>query len=170
MEEKIISFILNPEFTGIIGFVRIVFLVFGFYCLAWIVFLLLRSSWLRHLILVDLAEFLTYKPFGKRKVLRQWEKIESKLESGREPEYKIAIIEADSFLDGVLERMGYQGEGIGEKIKKLSPDILPNIKDVEQAHQVRNNIVHDPDYRLNLEKAKKTLDTYETALRHLEVF
>lgn len=170
MKEGIISLMLHPEFEGTLQLIRIIFVIVSLYSLAWIIFLLLRSTWLKRLILEDWVEFFTYKPFGKRKFFKQWEKIIDRLETGREAEYKLAVIEADGFLDDILEKMGYKGETMGDRLKQLSSIILPNLDEVWEAHKIRNNIVHDPDYRLTLEQAKRTLEIYEKSLRDLEVF
>jgi len=46
---------------------------------------------------------------------------------------------------------------------------LPSLAEVQGAHEIRNNIVHDPDYRLNLDGAQKTISFYEKAFTDLDV-
>jgi len=71
-------------------------------------------------------------------------------------------------LDDILKRMGYSGETLGERLNKLTIASLPNLEEAKEAHKIRNNIVHDPDYRLSLDEAKKTIETYERALTDLQ--
>ena len=168
--EDIISFIVSPPATSWLSILRIVFLALSLFLLGWIIFCLFRSSWLRQLVLYDTAEFLTFRPFGVRKIERIWSRITGRLETGLESEYKLAVIEADSMLDDILKRMMYAGETLGERLGKLTSATLSNIDDIKESHQTRNNIVHDPDYKLSLDEAKKILATYEQAFRDLQAF
>jgi len=61
-----------------------------------------KSSWLRNRFLQDMTEFLTYRPYGVKKIVKIWSKIKGRLESGSESEYKLAVIEADSILNDIL--------------------------------------------------------------------
>ncbi len=65
--------------------------------------------------------------------------------------------------------MGFTGASIGERLEKIKKEQLPSFDEILEAHKTRNNIVHDPDYRLSLDQAKKTLDIHEKALTELEV-
>jgi uncharacterized protein YutE (UPF0331/DUF86 family) len=165
---QIISFILNPTFSGWLLFFKTLFIFFSLLFLGFIIFALFKTTWLKRLIIWDLQEFLTYRPFGVSKVERKWQKIKKRLETETESEAKLAIIEADSMLDGILDRMGFGGRTLGERLDKLTAVSLPNIEEVKQAHKIRNNIVHDPTYKLDLEEAKKVISAYEKALTDLQ--
>jgi hypothetical protein len=165
---QIISFILNPTFSGWLLFLKILFIFFSSLLLGFIIFALIKTTWLKRLIIWDLEEFLTYRHFGVSKVARKWERIKKRLEGGIESEAKLAIIEADSMLDGILERMGFGGKTLGERLDKLTTASLPNIEELREAHKIRNNIVHDPTYKLDLEEAKKVILAYEKALTDLQ--
>ncbi|MBM3250815.1 MAG: hypothetical protein FJZ07_01060 [Candidatus Nealsonbacteria bacterium] len=156
--------------SGIFLYLKIIFIIFFIFSFVGIIILLLKNSWLKRRILEDWTEFFTYNPFGVKKTFKQWQKVVKRLEVANEAECKLAVIESDSLLDDVLEKAGYSGETIGERLKQVDSAVLPNIENVWQAHKIRNNIVHDPDYRLTLEQAKKTVAIYEQALRDLEMF
>jgi hypothetical protein len=55
-------------------------------------------------------------------------------------------------------------------LQKVTAGTLPNVEEVWEAHKIRNNIVHDPDYRLSLDEAKRALEIYEKALTDLQAF
>jgi len=165
---EIIQFLLYPNFTGWLLSIKIVFLVFGTFFLGLIIFILIKSEWLKRLFLQDLKEFMTYRPYGMKKFVKEWEKIEKRLDTGLEAEAKLALIEADSLLNGVLKRMGYEGKSLGESLEKMTADTLSNLEEIRKVHKIRNNIIHDPTYRLNLEEAKRALTIYERALIDLE--
>jgi len=167
---KLISFITSPEIAEILSVSKIIFIILSLLFIIGIIFLLLKNSWLKFCFLEDFTEFFIYRPFGVKRTFKQWLKITKRLETDREADYKLALIEVDSLLDEILNKIGYKGESLGEKLKQLDHNALPNLEEVWQAHKVRNNIVHDPDYRLTLERAKKVMGIYEQALRDLEMF
>lgn len=101
---------------------------------------------------------------------KNWAKITARLKAELESEWKIAIIEADSILNDILMRMGFGGETLGERLDKLTAAFLSNLQQVREAHKVCNNIVHDPDYRVSLDEAKRVVGIYEQALRDLQAF
>ena len=166
----LIVFITSPKTEGIFLYLKIIFIIITLVFFGSIIFLLLKNSWLKRRLLEDLIEITTYRPFGVKKTFKQWAKISKRLEAGKEAEYKLAIIEVDSLLNDVLEKIGYKGETIGERLKQLDSTTLPNIEELWQAHKTRNNVVHDPDYHLTLDQAKKTIAIYEKTLRDLEMF
>lgn len=167
--EEIISFVLFPPDSVWLSAVKIVFAVFSLFLIAAIFFLLLKSSWLKARALFDIFEFFTYRPYGAKKATKQWLKISARLNTPLESEYKLAVIEADSMFDDTLKRMNYGGDSLLERLEKVPQDILPDVEKVRLAHKVRNNIVHDPDYRLGLEEAKSALLSYEKALIDLGI-
>lgn len=166
--ENLIQFITSPSFSGWFLILKIIFIIFALLLFAFIIFALIRTTWLKRILLWDLSEILTYRPHGARKIVKQWAKITARLETGMESEAKLAVIEADSMLDDTLKRMGYGGETLGDRLKKLTSATIPNIAEVEEAHKTRNNIVHDPDYRLSLDEARKIIAIYEKALTDLQ--
>lgn len=165
---SLISLIVAPPFAKWLFIPEILFLATALFFIVFIVFALIHTSWLKRLYLYDLQEFFRHRPFGARKVAKDWNKIKARLATGLEAEYKLAVLEADSVMDDVLKRMGFGGMSLGERLDKLTAVSLPNLDEVRLAHQTRNNIVHDPDYRLSLDEAKKTLAIFEKSLTDLQ--
>ena len=146
----------------IFGLVAVLFIVFS-------VFVLVRSAWVKFLFLFDYTEFFTFRPYGLRRVVKKWQKIQQRLETANEGEYKLAVIEIDGMLSDILLRMGFKGETLGDRLEIVTSAIIPNLQDLKQAHQVRNNVVHDPDYKLTLQEAQKTLEIYQVAFTNLDL-
>lgn len=167
---NVIFFIQFPHFGGLFWFLRFISIIISLIFFAFIITLLLKNTWLKRRFLENITEFFLYRPFGAKKTFKQWIKIIKRLETDSEAEYKLAIIEVDSLLNDILESIGYSGETIMEKLKQLNSTTLPNIEQIREAHKIRNNVVHDPDYHLTLDQAKKTLGIYEQAFRDLEMF
>ena len=82
----------------------------------------------------------------------------------------MAVIEAEELLNEALRRKGYEGETLADRLKKADSSILPNIEHVLEVHKIRNDIVHNPDYKLDLDQARRTIKVFEEAFRSLEKF
>jgi len=164
---NILDLIISPPFTGYLLTIKIFFISFSSLLFVSIIVLLLRTNFMQHLVWEDIFEVFTYRSVGARKILKQWMKTKGRLETGLESEYKLAVIESDSTLDEVLKKMGYAGDTIGERLEKINAAVLPSVEEVRNAHKIRNNIVHDPDFRLSLDEAKKVIVIYEKALSDL---
>lgn len=165
--EKIIQFLVAPPFfdNGWLMIIRSLFIGFSLLFLVFIIFVLLKTTWLKRLIIWDWKEFLTYRPFVLDKIGGKWRKINLRLENDLESEWKLAVIEADEMLDKILVRMGFKEGELEEKLGKLT--LLSNIDDIKKAHKIRNNIVHDPNYKLTLAEAREVISIYEKALEEL---
>lgn len=171
--EKILNFLLHPEnsppeILRIISILKIIFIIFGLFFLGFTIWGAIFTEYLWRLFIIDLKEFLTYKPYEIKKFTKKWEKIKKRLKSGIEADAKLAILEADSLLDQFLAIRKYQGKNLEEKLENLTEEILPSLPRLKQAIKVRNAIVEDPSYKLDREEAERTLEIYEQALKDLQ--
>jgi len=160
-----IYFISAPQLQDMLFPVKIVFIFCSIFFLFFVVYFMIKSSWLQHNFLEDMVDFFTWQSFGQREMNKQWERIKKRVESGVESDYKLAIIDADDYLAEVLDNRGYDSEDLKENIEKAGRLIAPILQDVLNAHETRNLIVYNPDYSLTIDGAKKILDTYEAAVK-----
>jgi deoxyribodipyrimidine photolyase-like uncharacterized protein len=165
---EIVSFLLYPEFTGWLLVLKYSFLFFGFFFFGYTIWALLKTSWLKRAILIDLKEFLTYKPFYAKKFSPKWRKIEKRLESKIEADFKLAVLEADELLEKIMNEIGYQGKDLTEKLERITEDVISNLKELKEARKIKDDIVEDPTFRLSEEEAKRILKIYEKALKDLQ--
>lgn len=98
-----------------------------------------------------------------------WNNIRERLLSDNPTDWRLAIIEADIYLDRQLDAKGWHGDTIGDKLKQLTPAELPSIQIAWEAHKVRNRIAHDLDYVLTTPEARRTLSYYEIVFRDLHL-
>jgi hypothetical protein len=96
-----------------------------------------------------------------------WSQMLARAASDDENERKLAIISVDSLVDKILGLSGYQGENLGERLKKIEPSDLDSLNDIWEAHKVRNRIAHEPDLKLSHEESVNTLRRYEKVLKEL---
>jgi len=165
----ILSFLLYPEFTGWVLILKYVFLFFGFFFFGYTIWSLFKTSWLKKAVLIDLKEFLTYKPYYVKTFLPIWRKIEKMSESDLEAELKLAILEADELLNKAMDEIGYRGKDLTEKLEKITEEVISNLKELKEARKIIRDIVEDPSYRVTKEDTKNILRVYEKALKDLQV-
>ncbi len=96
----------------------------------------------------------------------KWLKIENGLTKADTRSYNFSVLEADKLLDKALKEMGVPGQSMGEKLKKLG-DRLPNLNQIWYAHKLRNQIVHESDFQISYDDAKRALRIFRQALKNL---
>jgi hypothetical protein len=97
---------------------------------------------------------------GNRDLTVRWAKVTSMINSQSPSDWKQAILEADTMLLDVLTGLGYQGDGVGEKLKRVQPGEFRNLDDAWEAHKVRNDIAHGRGDALDHHMAVKTIHRY----------
>jgi hypothetical protein len=99
-----------------------------------------------------------------------WKGIREHLLSGNNSDWKLAVIEADIYLDRVLDDKGFHGDTTGDKLKQVTPDKLPSIQIAWEAHKIRNRIAHDgAAFVLTMPEARRLLSYYEIVFTDLSV-
>lgn len=109
-------------------------------------------------------------PEEKGGINHRWVHIQSLIASTNASDWRTAIIEADIMLDDMLKEQGYVGEGIGEKLKLVSPSTFGTLNDAWEAHKVRNQIAHEgSSFDLSDTLARRTISRYESVFREFEM-
>ena len=162
-----IYFISSSQLQDMLFPVKLVFIFCAFFFLAFVIYFMVNSSWLQYKFLEDITEFFSWAAYGQRELSKQWGKIMKKTESGTESDYKLAVIDADDLLNEVLDNRGYEGKDFEETVKKSGRLVAEILDDVMKAHEVRNSIVYNPDYKLSADQAKKVLATYDNAIKSI---
>lgn len=143
---KVLSFFgFDAKLTAIQTFalsLRNTLVVFGTFFLAGIFWTAIKIREIHH------KEHERYEPVHVEEIeakakLIQWQVVLDHVNSESPAEWKLAILEADSMLDEILDFEGYQGESVGEKLKSMDPLDLPSYSDAWEAHKVRNQIAHE---------------------------
>lgn len=130
---------------------------------------LLRKTGLVRMQFLQVREAFTETPVPKAKVLLKWKSVQKRLNSNDEAQWKLAIIEADAILDELIKALGYSGNTMGERMKKIKPQQFPYLDDAWRVHKVRNFIAHDPTYRLKRDAVERALEIYRKIFDHFHV-
>lgn len=162
-----VDFISSSELQSQLLPVKVVFILFTLFFLGAVIYFYIKSSYIQYHFLQDMVEFFSWQPYGLRQINKRWQKVMKKIEVATETEYKMAVIEADDLLYEMLEERGYAGETFEQLLDSAGQKILPSVKDILSAHEIRNSIVYQPDYKLDAEVAKGILDNYEKAIKNV---
>lgn len=162
-------FISSPAVQEQLFPIKAVFILFAAFFFCAVIYFYFNSSYIRYQFLQDTVEFLSWQSYGLREVNKRLRKIMKKVESGLENDLKLAIIEMDDLLYQTLDARGYEGQTFEEVAQNAGRRMLPQPEDILTAHQVRNSIVYDPNYKLDISAARKILADYETAIKNITV-
>ncbi len=97
----------------------------------------------------------------------RWQEIKDHVNSFKDSDWKLAVIEADKFVDNVLKIAGFQGDSMGERLMTITQDQILNIQNLWDAHKLRNLIAHDVSYQVTHRQAVLAVESFELVLREL---
>lgn len=131
--------------------IHIFAMVFGFFVLVWYLYLLEQVSEQKALAEKKYLEHFNRIKKQAQKRNERWEKITELVRSQNQGDWVLAIIDADTMLDGMLSSLGYPGQSVGEKLSQTNAMQFPTLEFAWQAHKIRNKIAHEGaasiDYR-----------------------
>lgn len=96
----------------------------------------------------------------------RWEHVEKLFASSNQNDWRVAIIEADTMLDELLQSLNFSGENLGERLKNANTRILPTVQSAWEAHKVRNRIAHEGiNFHISEREAQMTKKHFEFVFR-----
>ena len=96
----------------------------------------------------------------------RWTKTLSYLFSQHSSDWKLAVIEADSMLENLMDQLGFKGENLGDKLKGANQDNFRNLSSAWEVHTIRNKIAHESSaFELSQHEAKRVIAIYEQIFR-----
>jgi len=164
---------IGQNFTALylshLGMLEFFGLVIALIFFAGVIYFVIETGWFslrvnrfRHIVLQS--------NISKKHAQESWHRIEEQFYRGGESDLKVAILEADKLLNDALREAGVMGIQLGDRLKKTNTNQVPNLNELWQAHKLRNQIAHEPNFRLKRDLAERGLKIYETALTNLGIF
>jgi len=99
----------------------------------------------------------------------KWDDILTRISSENPSDWRLAIIEADTILDEILSTIVPEGETLGDRLKKLSPDGFRTVQSAWDAHTVRNRIAHEgSNYEITHQEARRVIGQYEVVFQEFK--
>lgn len=168
--KDIILLITSPELQRELLPAKVVFIFFTIIFFASIIYFMFNSSYLKYQFIYDVRGFFNIGAPDLRKIIKRWNRIKKRKETGAEYEYKLALMEAEELFNDVLKDKGFEGKNFEERVQNVEEIQLPNIEEILEAHRIRNSVAHDPNYKLSVEEANKVLGIYERGIKSIESF
>jgi len=122
----------------------------------------------------EIAEYAQHHAEKEKKMQEQeeisknprWIKTLNYLFSQHGSDWKLAVIEADSMLDNLMDQLGFKGENLGDKLKSASQSNFRNLSSAWEVHTIRNRIAHEGiNFELSQREAKRIIALYEQIFR-----
>jgi mannitol-specific phosphotransferase system IIBC component len=93
-----------------------------------------------------------------QKIAKKWSKIEKRIKTGVEANYKLAVLEADEVFSDILKNLGYEAE-----VR------ITNMDEIKGLRKIKNNIVEDAGFVLTENEAQRIVDIYRKGLQDLKI-
>jgi len=98
---------------------------------------------------------------GDPALAQRWQTVMKHIESASANDWKQAIIESDIILGDILTKMGYHGDSIGEKLKRIEASDFQTLNEAWEAHKIRNRIAHDgSEFTMSQHEARQVINNY----------
>lgn len=166
--ETVAKYFQSPEFFNLFGTVKTVLMILSFIFGAILVIIIIKMGSLIKEELTELKMELNPPKEATSPYDNRWQEIKNHVNSVKETEWKMAVIEADKLVDDVLKSAGFAGESMGERLMLIKPDQLLNLQYLWDAHKLRNLLVHDVSYQMTHHQAVWAVEAFEGVLRELE--
>lgn len=101
------------------------------------------------------------------KVQAAWKVVKSKMGANPPSSYVLTIIEADTFVDDILKRLGLTGETMMERLDQLEAKEFSSLENLRRVHRIRNALVHRPGFSVTENQATEMMEIYEKFLDEL---
>jgi hypothetical protein len=100
---------------------------------------------------------------------QKWMLVEQHVSSDNSSDWRLAILEADIILDELLDYLGYIGDTIGDKLKKVNRGDFQTLDQAWEAHKIRNAIAHEgSDFTLTQREAQRIIGLYRVVFEEFD--
>ncbi|MDO8594697.1 MAG: hypothetical protein Q7R93_04270 [bacterium] len=97
---------------------------------------------------------------------KRWQRVLAHVNSDRESDWRLAVLEADVLLDEMVTNMGYHGDSLGEKLKAIERSDFTTLDQAWEAHSVRNRIAHEgAAFAFTEREGKRVVKLYEDVFK-----
>ncbi len=96
-----------------------------------------------------------------------WKRIFGRIDSGRDMDLRLAIIEADKIVNEKFDDMGILGRNLRDKMENLPEDIIKKIGRLDSARRVLDELLMKDYMNVSKDTAKKTVEIYQEAYLNL---
>lgn len=99
-------------------------------------------------------------------IAKAWADVESLMARGDEMSARLAVIHADAVVDRALQAKHFSGDRFASRLQVASKKYR-NLRKVWAAHNLRNELSHNPHAKISMSQARKAVASFKNALREL---
>ncbi len=103
------------------------------------------------------------------KFKRAWNKIKKGVEKELPAKRGLALLRARILLERYLDRGGYTGVDLEERLRNLPEGSVSNPEELLLAEKICQKVLKDARYQVSKQEAKKTVEAFEQAFSDLEL-
>lgn len=163
----IFSFVFDYIGAPVLPYLRTIFVILCMLFIAGIVYSLMGTHEIRKEEKKKTGFAVPVVDHGEKR--ERWEVVINHLNSGNQAEWKLAIMEADNILDDMVEKIGYAGENLGERLRVVEQSDFNTIQSAWEAHKIRNKIAHEGSkFELSEREARRIIGLYEKVFKEFE--
>lgn len=155
--DRIYGFFASYHWKEILLNIKLISLIISLIFAGLIFFLLVKIN-ARGRLQRAVAQDKSAPQISDKKIVKKWRKIEKKLVSNLEANYKLAILEADGLFESILGLLGYGAEAK-----------ITNLEEIKELKKIKNNIVENSGFKITREEAEKVIGTYKKGLKDLGI-
>ncbi len=136
--------------------------------LCWLIYSLYKTAKLRKKEEEQFLSTFAVASDPKTEEVEEWQDIIDHVDSDNEAQWKLALIDADKILENLLRENGYDGDGVGGRLKAAElQGGLKSLQDAWEAHKIRNRIAHEAGFVLTKREARRAVELYKKVFEQL---
>ncbi len=94
----------------------------------------------------------------------KWRQVKKNIQSNNEKLNKKAVIDAGDMVYEIFKKIGYEGDTLGEQLKDVKSEHFLDVEKLQKSNIIRNQIIKDPMYNLDLATAQDIIKTFGEVL------
>lgn len=162
--QDLIAAIENEALAENLAGVKAMFILFSLILGGGCIYLLRTSNYINDNFLIDFKELWTYHPLNTFERLKRWGKIQKRISTGIEAEYKLAVLEAWDIMEQVLED-NYSGDSLEEQLDAAQQVFPQYIDTIRKAYELKDKIITDANLEVGYDLPKKIVDDFTIVLQ-----
>src|SRR6476620_2218786 len=131
LAKELVAFLTS---AGLIFWIKTILSIFAIFLITVFIYSRIRIAEIRKEEHEKLKKIMGKEPEATGKN-EKWESVLVHGNSMNASDWRLAIIEADTILDEMLKKMGYQGENLGERLKSVEPSDFNTLNSAWEAHK-----------------------------------
>ena len=171
--QEIIAYLNSPEVQGLLLPFKIIFILLSIFFAGAIFYFIYKTPeevFNERQKYSDLLFFNNFKKASDTKFKKTWKKACQLLKNDLEPEYKMAVLDVYALFSDFLAERDWRGENLAAQLDSAQSDkdFMFDRGNLLRLSNLRENIVADKNYRLDMKEVKNLFADIEKDIKGTE--